>query len=263
MAPDPAPVSVPADDPAEPMTGVQRVHVAAMRTLRRNFAVCSYHLVDCQKASDYVQKKRSEGAKVTFTAMIIRASALALAKYPRMMWMTRGWKVVKPAAPDIGCSVGTDEAVSPVAVVTAAQTKGLDQTSEELSALVREAKEKEAAELAKVERIGRMVPFRWLLNLVLYFVMGSQRVRRRQTGTFQVSVLNTYGYDLGVTSMIAGTLLLVGKLKDRPLVENGQVVVRKSAYFCFHFDHALHGALDAQRFLDEVFRLLDHPEELE
>ena len=40
------------------------------------------------------------------------------------------------------------------------------------------------------------------------------------------------------------------------------MVARPSVYFCFHFDHAINGAEHGTVFIDEVYRLMDHPEEL-
>ena len=252
-------------DPAETVTrmsGVQRTHYAVMKTMKRNWAVASFRLRDVSRPLAFLEERKAAGQRITFVALVIRAVAVALSKHPKLGWMIRGWKLVQPSAADIGCSVGTESPVSPVVVVRDAGRKSLQAVHEELGRLAVEARDKEAEELAKIERLARLIPIGWLFRLAVWFLMTRQRFLRHAVGNFQVTVVNNTGADFAVTSMAAASTLLVGRIKDRVLVEDGKPVVRPAAYFCLHFDHAVHGARDGYFFMEEVYRLLDHPEEL-
>jgi pyruvate/2-oxoglutarate dehydrogenase complex dihydrolipoamide acyltransferase (E2) component len=238
-------------DPGEKvvrMSGVERTHYAVMKTMKRNWSVASARLRDVSRPLAFLQERKALGERITFVALVIRAVAKSLSKQPRLGWMARGWRLVHPSTADIGCSVGTESPVSPVVVIRDAANKGLREVNDELFKLAEAARAREAEELAKIERLARLIPIGFLFRIAIWFLMTRQRFIRQTVGNFQVTVVNQSGLDLGVTSMTAVTTLLVGRIKDHAMVENGQVVVRPGAYFCLHFDHALHGARDGVQF---------------
>ncbi len=244
------------------MSGIERAHFAVMRTVRRNFSVVTMQLRDCSRMTEFIAERRKHGEKIIVTALLVRAVGLALERCPKLGWMRRGWKLVKPSTVEVGCSVGTPSTVSPVVIIEHADKKGLLQINEELMTLAREAKVKEAEEHARIERLARLVPFGWIFRLCVFFLMTRQRFIRKKLGNFQVSVLSNSGIDFGVSSMTAVTTLVVGRIKERVLAEKGKPVVRPSAYFCLHFDHSIHGAKDSVTFMAELYRLLENPENL-
>ena len=93
-------------DPGETvvrMNGVQRTHYAVMKTMKRNFAVASFRLRDVSRPLAFLEERKAAGERITFVALVIRAVALALAKYPRLGWMLRGpsrrsWSSATPRA---------------------------------------------------------------------------------------------------------------------------------------------------------------------
>ena len=253
------------EDPGETvvrMTGIERTHFAVMKVLRRNFSILSINLRDVSPALAFIRERRAMGEKITLASLLIRAVGVALTKYPRLGWMVRGWRLVKPSTADVGCSVGTESPVSPVVVIRDAGRKSLAQVSEELARLVGEAREREVAELAKIERGAKLVPFGWLYRLLLWFLMTRQRFIRHSVGNFQVTLPRHENIDFGATANTVCSTIMVTRTKDRPMVVDGQVVARPSVYYCFHFDHAINGAEHGTVFIDEVYRLMDHPEEL-
>jgi pyruvate dehydrogenase E2 component (dihydrolipoamide acetyltransferase) len=83
-------------------------------------------------------------------------------------------------------------------------------------------------------------------------------------GTFTVSNLGMYGVDAGLPlpRPPESAILLVGAIRPRPVVHEGQVVVRDVAWFSLSFDHRfIDGAL-AARFLQDLQALLLAPEGL-
>ena len=253
------------EDPSETvarMTGVERTHFGIMKVLRRNWSILSINLRDLTPAVEFMHERREMGEKVTRAALLIRAVGLALKKYPRLGWMARGWRLVKPSTADVGCSVGTESPVSPVVVIRDAGNKGLLEINEELTRLVVEAREKEAAELAKIERASKLIPFGWLYRFLLWILMTRQQFIRHSVGNFQVTLPRHENIDFGATAHTVCSTIMSTRPRQRPMVVDGEVVARPSVYYCFHFDHGINGAEHGTVFIDEVYRLLDHPEEL-
>jgi pyruvate dehydrogenase E2 component (dihydrolipoamide acetyltransferase) len=54
-------------------------------------------------------------------------------------------------------------------------------------------------------------------------------------------------------------ILGVGTTQDRPVVRDGQVVVRSMAYLALSFDHRITDGAPAARFLSRVIELLSNP----
>jgi pyruvate/2-oxoglutarate dehydrogenase complex dihydrolipoamide acyltransferase (E2) component len=253
-------------DPAETvqtMTGVERTHYAAMKAISADgLSACVVRSMDCSAALAFLAERKAAGKPLTFTALVVRALGRTLTKYPRFGWMARGWKLVRPSTADIGCSVGSTAAVAPVVVIRDAGAKNADAINEELARLAKEAREREKAELAKIERLARLMPIRWLFKLGVWLVVRSQRFKRRNLGTFQISVMNYTDVDFVVTSTTGVNTMIVGTIKERPVVENGRVVVRPISYLALHVNHAISGPADEKLFSEEFLRLMGRPEEL-
>ncbi len=89
-------------------------------------------------------------------------------------------------------------------------------------------------------------------------------------GTFTVSNLGMYGVDAGVPlpRPPESAILLVGAAKPRPVVHEGQLVVRDIAWFSLSFDHRFIDGATAAHFLQDLQalllapQLLAHPEAL-
>jgi len=54
-------------------------------------------------------------------------------------------------------------------------------------------------------------------------------------------------------------ILGVGKTMDRPVVRDGEIVVRKMAYLALSFDHRLIDGGMATRFVNRLVELLSNP----
>ncbi len=93
--------------------------------------------------------------------------------------------------------------------------------------------------------------------------MKSQHLRRHNVGNFQISVMNYTDIDFVITATTIVNTILVGTIKERAVVEDGQVVARPISYLALHCDHAIVGPKDEKEFMEEVLRLMAHPEEME
>jgi pyruvate/2-oxoglutarate dehydrogenase complex dihydrolipoamide acyltransferase (E2) component len=248
------------------MSNFERVSYSAMRSMKRNFSLASFRLKDCSKTLSFLEQINSGKTKlirITFAALLICAIGKTLEKHPRLGWMKRGWKWIKPSTADVGCSIGTSAAISPVVVIQDVNHKSFDHINRELLDLGVKARQEESRVQKKIGQMARLIPLKWLLHSLVKYGVNKQPFIRHKVGNFQVSILShPDSADLVVNSHQATSLLIVGKMKDQALVENGEVVIRPAAHFCLHMDHSLHGAQHAVLFMGELFRLLDNPKEL-
>ena len=82
--------------------------------------------------------------------------------------------------------------------------------------------------------------------------------------TFTVSNLGMFDVD-GFIAIIYppnSAVLALGRVKDRPIVQDGQVAVGKMMNATISTDHRVADGAGAARFLGEVKRLLEHPVQL-
>ena len=82
--------------------------------------------------------------------------------------------------------------------------------------------------------------------------------------TFTVSNLGMFDVDSFIAIIYPpnSAVLALGRVKDRPIVQDGQVVVGKMMNATISTDHRVADGAGAARFLGEVKRLLEHPVQL-
>lgn len=80
--------------------------------------------------------------------------------------------------------------------------------------------------------------------------------------TFTVSNQGSIGglYFTPVINWPEVAILGIGKAQDRPVVRNGEVVIRKMAYLALSFDHRLVDGGTATRFMNRLIELLSDPD---
>lgn len=215
--------------------------------------------VDMEEAGEFIREAReAQGLRLGYLHLLIRACGIALAKFPQVYAMIDGdRRIVYPGSIDIGVSVEGSTNVAPVVVLTEVDKKDLATLVAELREGAERARSREAAQIRKINWLGRLLPFRWIRRILIPFAHRSARVRRRVVGTFQITSLNE---EMIIYNRLnASTILFLGQVRERPAVIEGKVVPRRSAYLSLGVDHrVLDGALP-MRFMHEVIRLLENP----
>lgn len=251
-----------ANETVTPMTGVEKVQYSSMREITHNWSVAAVNLWDCSALLAFLKERKASARRITFATLIIKLIAATLEKEPKMGWMFRRWRLVKPSTIDIGCSVDTGSPVAPVVVVRDAGRKSLDEINDELAKLAEEARAGEAKEQEEMNRMARWAPV-FLIRFAVRILLGLQKFRRQLLGNFQVTIIERFDIDMGIIGTTAVNTLVVGQVKDHALVEDGKVVVRPAAYIILHFEHGICGAQDTVAFLKEFKRLFRNPAEVD
>ncbi|MBF6606631.1 MAG: 2-oxo acid dehydrogenase subunit E2 [Chloroflexi bacterium] len=170
------------------------------------------------------------GQRATYTAAIVRASALALRDHPRVgaAWTDEGLRL--PERIDIGIAVALDDGLV-VPVVRNAATRSLEQLDGEI------------ADLAKRARTAHLTE------------------DETRDAVFSVTNLGAYRID-AFTPLLnppQTATLGFGRARQRPAVVDGAIAVRTLVVLSLTFDHRVLDGAPAAAFLDAVITALEDP----
>ncbi len=215
--------------------------------------------IDMEEASALIRSIReSQGLRLNYLHLLIRASGLALRKYPQVNALIDGARrIVHPATIDIGISVLGSTNLAPVVVLADVDNKDLPTIARELKEGAAKAQAEEAALLRKMNWLGRFLPFGWLRRMAVRMVNRYARVRRGVVGNLQITSLNEEM--ILYNRLNTSTMMSMGQVRERPAVIDGKVVPRKSAYMCLAVDHRVLDGATPMNFAHEVIRLLENP----
>jgi len=170
--------------------------------------------------------------KVTMTDFLVRASALALRKFPEVNTSWVDGRFQRKRSVNVGLAVAPSQGMGLlVPVVHDADLKDLVQISIESRQVIERA------------RSGR--PSEGDLS----------------GATFSISNLGMYGVDefVAIINPPEAAILAVGAIKDVPVVEEGRIVPGKVMRMTLSVDHRVFYGATAAQFMAEVKRLIENP----
>ncbi len=175
--------------------------------------------------------RRKPGCEnVSHTDLLVKVCSEALRRHPRVNASWREGAIVPGAGVNIAIAVATDAGlVAPV--VHRADTLDLAAISAR------------RRELAAAARAGRLRP------------------EDVQGGTFTISNLGMYGVDAfqAIVNAPQAAILAVGRIVERPVALNGEVVVRPVLTLSVSFDHRVADGARGAEFLDTLAALVEEP----
>ena len=215
--------------------------------------------VDMTWAEDLRQRLKSVGVKVTVTAILLKAIAIAQRAHPesrtlRMPWgrqVTLGNIV---AGFTVERFVGSQAAVF-FGAIDDADTKPVEQIAEELKAYGTS----DLDEVAQLNVQNRFNNFPWLIRQFI-LMMGRQFPAFRlkyQGATFGLSTLGKYGAKVLIPPCVTTSIFGIGSVEDRAVVRDGEIQIRPMMTIVLNFDHRIIDGAPAARFLQDVRRLME------
>jgi 2-oxoglutarate dehydrogenase E2 component (dihydrolipoamide succinyltransferase) len=177
--------------------------------------------------------QREHGIKLGFMSFFVKAAVLALQQFPVVNARIDGGDIVQQDYYDIGIAVST--------------SRGL------VVPILRDADCKHFAEIERA--IGDFAQRAEALELTLEELSG---------GTFSISNGGVFGSLLSTPILNPPQSAILGMhtIQQRPIAENGQVVIRPMMYVALSYDHRLIDGRDAVRFLVEMKTALEDPTRL-
>lgn len=206
---------------------VQAQHTAALLT---TFNEVDLTAVTELRARHKDRFEKEHGVKLGFMSFFVKASIEALRKFPVMNAAVEGNDVIYHEFYDIGVAVSTDRGLV-VPVLRNAENLGFAQI------------EKQIVEYGTRARAG---------SLALEDLQG---------GTFTITNGGVFGSLLSTPIVNAPQSAILGmhKIQERPVVVNGQIVVRPMMYLAVSYDHRIIDGREAVQFLVAIKDCLEDP----
>lgn len=214
-----------------PFRGVRALIAERMQASHRETAPVTLTAeVDASELVGMRQRLAEQHVVVSYNDLLITILARALREHPQLNASLDGDAIKLWRRIDIGLAVDTDRGLL-VAVVRSADQKGLAQLAQETK------------DLAERARTGKVTP------------------DELRGGTFTLTNLGMLGIDTftPIINLPETAILGVGRIKDKPAVRAGQVVVRQLMWLSLTFDHRLVDGGLAARFLQRVVQLVEQP----
>jgi 2-oxoglutarate dehydrogenase E2 component (dihydrolipoamide succinyltransferase) len=177
--------------------------------------------------------EKRHGVKLGFMSFFVKACIAALKDVPDVNAEIDGQDLIYKNHYDIGVAVGTEKGLV-VPVVRDADLMNLADIEKEIGALGKKARD------------------------------GQLAIEDLQGGTFTISNGGIYGSLMSTPILNAPQSGILGmhKIQDRPMVVNGQVVIRPMMYLALSYDHRVVDGKGAVTFLVKVKDHIEDPQRL-
>jgi len=177
--------------------------------------------------------EKANGVKLGFMSFFVKAAAEALKRYPVINASVDGNDIVYHGYQDISIAVSTDKGlVTPV--------------------------------LRDVQDMGFADVEKGILNYAKKARDGKLGLDDLQGGTFTITNGGTFGSLLStpIVNPPQSAILGMHTIKERPIVENGQVIAAPMMYLALSYDHRIIDGKDAVLFLVDIKNQLENPQRM-
>lgn len=231
--------------------------------------------VDMTQALAYADSESERsGAKVTPTHIVVRATALALRRHSAANAIVRFNRIYERKQVDIFCQVAIagDKPDLSGAVIRNADRKKAGDIAAELRDKALAVREDRDEELGKSRKSLDLLPaflYRpvlWFLAILQYTFNLDLRflgLPRNAFGSAMVTSIGSLGIDEGFAPLVPMSrtpiVLSVGKVSDRAVVVDGQIVIRSVCVLSACFDHRIMDGLTGGKLGAAVSRYMADP----
>jgi 2-oxoglutarate dehydrogenase E2 component (dihydrolipoamide succinyltransferase) len=183
------------------------------------------------KYKDIFEKKH--GTKLGFMSFFVKSCIVALKDVPAVNAEIDGTDLIYKNHYDIAVAVGTDKGLV-VPVLRDADALSLSGIEKGIATLGKKARD------------------------------GALSIEDMQGGTFTISNGGVYGSLMSTPILNAPQSGILGmhKIQDRPMVVNGQIMIRPMMYLALSYDHRIVDGKEAVTFLVRVKECLEDPERM-
>lgn len=232
-----APADVAKGDRMEKLSGMRKV-IARKMLESCNDAAMAYMVyeIDATAIQDFRQKilktaEKKHGIRVTITDFMLKITAEAIRQHPviNTRWV-EGEGILFQDQINIGMAMAVKAGLV-VPVIKDTDNKSIIQVA------------KDRVELIDMGRNGKLGP------------------KQMTGGTFTVSAMGMFGTDIftAIINQPENAILGVGTIKDKPVVVNGQIVIRPMMNLALTYDHRTIDGADAGRFMQTLKQFMEDP----
>jgi len=187
-------------------------------------------MTDALAFREQLNRTTTDEQRVTINDLIVKACALALERHPKFNseFTDEGLRIHQQINISIG--VALEEGLIAPAILNVAG-KGLGRIAAETKDLIDRAKN------------GRL------------------SAEEYSAGTFTITNLGNFGVEtlIGIINPPQAAILGVGSVMDKPVVRDGQIVIRKMMKIALSADHRVTDGAEGAQFIKEIQALLENP----
>ena len=207
---------------------VEAQHTAAMLTTFNELDMAPVMTMRRRYGDEF--QARHNGTKLGFMGFFVRAAVEALKRFPAVNASIDGSDIIYHGYYDIGVAVSTDRGLV-VPVIREADALGLHQIEDAI------------VDYSTRARDGKLA------------------LADMQGGTFTISNGGVFGSLLSTPILNPPQTAILGmhKIEERPVVVDGEVVVRPMMYLALSYDHRLIDGREAVQFLVTIKELVEDP----
>ena len=255
-----------------------RVTAATIYTTPTDSRVYGTLDIDVTAAKEFLDRKREEGVKLTMvhltTAVLSRAIAFDV---PEMNCFIRRGAVVGREYMDVmvPIQVGGDSGVTP-AIVRNAHARRVTDIADEVRAKAAKSRAGSEIKAAKNKYMLNRIP--WPLRRPVFLFlkwitvdMGIEikalGLSAHSFGSFVVSDIGSFGLNTGMTALMPAAkvpcVIVLGKIEEKPVVRNGEIVIRTILPLTGTFDHRIVDGMQIGKLARGIKRNFRKPEWLD
>ena len=220
----------------EPMTRLRARIAQRLLDAQANAAILTtFNEVNMKPAMDLRKKykdafEKTHGARLGFMSFFVKAACEALKKFPAVNGAIDGNDIVYNDFIDIGVAVGSPRGLV-VPVLRDADKKGFAQIESEIAEFGKKAQD------------------------------GSLTIEELTGGTFTISNGGVFGSMLStpILNPPQSGILGMHNIVQRPVAENGEVVIRPVMYLALSYDHRIIDGKEAVSFLVTIRNAIEDP----
>lgn len=214
----------------------------------------------------------------TLTAVVAKATAMTLHKYPQMNALVRFGRIYNRKNVALFLQTAVDDAGKDLSgvVIPEAEDKSLQQILNELQAKSKAIREDKDPNFKQAKNTFSLVPItlvKYVLNF-LSFMLYTLNIDMRWAGlpkdpfgSVMITSIGSIGLEEAFAPLVPYSrvplLLAVGALRDKPTVLDGKVVVAPLFKICVTFDHRIIDGLYAAKMVKMFRGLLETDEGLD
>ena len=213
----------------------QRIAERLLQSQQNAAILTTFNEVNMQPVIDLRNRykdafEKKHGVKLGFSSFFVKAAVLALQKFPIVNASVDGTDIIYHGYFDIGMAIGSERGLVVPIIRDADKLSFADI-------------EKQIADFAARAKVGKLT------------------MEELTGGTFSITNGGVFGSMLStpIINPPQAAILGIHATKDRPVAENGQVVIRPMNYLALSYDHRIIDGREAVLFLVAIKEALEYP----
>lgn len=193
---------------------------------------------------------------ITHLDIVARAAGLAAEKHRHFMKVSLGYKRYYPNKINISLSVASDNPYASTVILQDVNLKSCEKLSMEILGLAVQERKREEKEIKQLNTIGFFIPFPWIRSKIFHFLLSKRFYREKIAEVIQLTYLPDVDKVSGL-KFLSTCLLSLGALRQRPVVCEGQIVARPTAWLSGTVDHTVWDGMCLNVFLNEIKKIIE------